>query len=112
MSSANSARIYQWVNNEPSEIYNMQEVVHGFEMISVIAKPKDQFFQCAHCLLVPRFPLVLKCGHPSCHRCFPESFRRSLKCNNCRAPVQIEDVMTLTDDRIKRPGSLTAKMYD
>ena len=81
-------------------------------MISVISKPKDHFFQCAHCFLIPRFPLVLKCGHPSCHRCFPESFRRSPKCNHCRAPVQIDDVMTLTDDRIKRHGLLTAKMYD
>ena len=28
------------------------------------------------------------------------------------APLQIEDVMTFTDDIIKRPGSLIAKLYD
>ena len=47
-------------------------------------------------------------------RCFPEWFKRSQepKCNYCRAPVVLDDVMTLQDDRTRRPGSLTAKMYD
>ena len=69
---------------------------------------------CPHCFLIPRFPLVLKCGHVSCHRCFPEWFKRTNKpkSNYCRAPVVLADVMTLHDDRLKRPGSFAAKMYD
>ena len=91
------------MNNEPSYTYNKQKFVCGLEIISVILKPNDQFFQCAYCVLDSRLLLVLKCGDPSCHWCFYESFRQSPKCNHYQTPVQIEDVMTLTDDRIKRP---------
>ena len=112
-SIANSARIFRWVNEEPSDTYIKQEFTRGFEDDSVILPTDFKSLCCPHCFQVPRYPLVLKCGHVSWYRCFPVWFKRSLKCNYCRdEPVKIEDVMTLHDDRLKRPGSLTTKMYD
>ena len=57
---------------------------------------------------------VFKCGHVSCHRCFPDWFKRSRKpkCISCKSPVILEEVMTLHDDRLKRPGTLASTMYD
>ena len=107
----NPNRLYQWTNDEPSDTYITQEFPCGFEKTSVVFKNEDNIFECLHCLLIPRFSLVFKCGHPTCHRCFPEFFKRSPKCNYCRTPVQIEEVLTFAIDRQMRPGSLTAKMY-
>ena len=101
--NANSDRIYQWVNNEPSDSYIKQEFSHGFEQSSVLLKNEYKLFKCPHCLVILRFPLVFKCGHYSCHHFFPESFKCYEWCNYCKIPVQIEDILTLTDDRLLRP---------
>ena len=111
ISNANSDRIYQQVNNEPSDSYIKQECSHGFKQSSVLLKNKDKLFKCPHCLLIPCYPLVFKCGHLSCHHCFPESFKWNQICNYCRMPVQIKEVLTLYDDRLSRPNSLVDQMY-
>ena len=114
MSSDNSQRIITWLNKAPSEAYSKKEFVRGFEVAKVRLSSNDTKLSCPHCLLIPRFPLVLKCGHVSCHRCFPEWYKssRHLKCIYCQAPVILEEVMTLHDDHLKRPGSIAWKMYD
>ena len=112
ISNASSDRIYQWVNNELSDSYFKQEFSHGIEQSSVLLKTDDTLFKCPHCLVIPRFSLVFKCGHLSCHHCFPESFKCNEWCNYCKIPVKIEDILTLTDDRLLRPKSLTAQMYE
>ena len=114
MTAHNSDRIIGWLQHEPSDAYIKQEFVRGFEHDKVRLVSNDTKMTCPHCFLIPRIHLVLKCGHFSCHRCFPEWFKRSHepKCNYCRAPVVLADVMTLHDDRLKRPGSLAAKMYE
>ena len=96
---------------------NMSRVIHTLSKNSCATLKwtrKDTKMTCLHCFLIPRFFPVLKCGHVSCHRFFLEWFKRTRepKCNYCRAPVVLEEVMTLHDDRLKRPGSLTANMYD
>ena len=114
LSAENSERIVTWLKHEPSDAYIKQEFVRGFEK-DIVRLPNDETkLMCGHCYLVLRFPLVLKCGHVFCHRCFPEWIRRTRepKCSYCRAPVVLDKVMTLHDDRLKRPCSLTAKMYD
>ena len=68
-------------------------------------------FKCPCCFLIPPFILVFKCGHPSCHRCFPKSFKCNEWCNYCKIPVQIEDILTLNNDRLLRLKLLTAQMY-
>ena len=109
---ANSGRIYEWSQSEPSDSYIKQEFTRGFEDTSY-AIPKDvSSTLCPHCFLLPRFPLVLKCGHVSCHRCFGEAFARKSQCNYCREPIELDDVLTLREDRTKRPNSLAAKTYD
>lgn len=114
LSAENSERIITWMKHEPSDTYTKQEFVRGFEEDNVRLPFNVTKIMCGYCFLIPRFPLVLKCGHVSCHRCFPEWLKRTRepKCSYCRAPVVLDDVMTLHDDRLKRPGSLTAKMYD
>ena len=114
MSAENSKRIISWLNHAPSDEYTKQEFVCGFEEDKVRLPSNDAKMSCPQCLLIPRFPLVLKCGHVSCHICFPEWFKRSRqpKCTTCLRPVVLEEVMTLSDDRLKRPGSLPSKMYD
>ena len=114
MATHNSERIIAWLQHEHSDTYTKQEFVRGFEDDKVRLPNNDTKICCVHCFLIQRFTLVLKCGHASCHCCFPEWFKRSReqKCNHCRAPVVLEDVMALHDDRLKRLGSLTAKMYD
>ena len=114
MSARNSDRIIAWLQHESSDAYTKQEFVRGFEDEKVKLSSNDTKVSCPHCFLIPRFLLVLKCGHVSCHRCFPEWFKRSHepKCNYCLATVVLADVMTLHEDRLKRPGSLAAKMYD
>ena len=110
--NANSYRIYQWVNNEPSNSYIKQKYSHGFEHSSVLLKNKDKLFKCPNCLLIPRFPLVFKCGHLSFHHCFPESFKLNQICNYFRMPVQIKEVLTLNDDRLSHPNSLVDQIYE
>ena len=114
MTAENSERIITWLEHEPSDAYTKQEFVRGFEKDKVRLPSNETKVFCLNCFLISRFPLVLKCGHVSSHRCFPEWFKssREPKCNYCRAQVVHEDVMTLHDYRIKRPGSITAKMYD
>ena len=112
ISNANSDRIYQWVNNEPSDSYIRKNFLSGFEESHVLLKNKDSLFKCTCCFLIPRFPLVFKCGHLSCHHCLPESFKCNEWCNYCKIPVKIEDILTLNDDRLSRPKSLTAQMYE
>ena len=112
ISNANSDRIYQWVNNEPSDSYIKQEFPRGFELTSIISKNEQNLIKCPHCFLIPRYPLMLNCGHPSCHSCFPVFFKMNPICNYCRMPVDIINVMTLNDDRLFRPKSLTAEMYE
>ena len=75
-------------------------------------KNKDNLFKCPCYFLIPRFPFVLKCGLPSCHLCFPKSFKCNEWCNYCIIPVQIEDILTLNNDRLCRFKSLTAQMYE
>ena len=55
---------------------------------------------------------MLKCGHPSCHTCFPVFFKINPKCNYCRMPGQIEEKMTQNNERLFRSKSLTAEMYE
>ena len=112
ISNANTDRIYQWVYNEPSDSYIKQEFSHGCNQSSVFLKNEDKFFKCPHCLLIQRFSLVFKCGHLSCHHCFPESFKWNQMCNYCRMPVHIKEVMTLNNDRLSRPNSLVDQMYE
>ena len=64
----NSNRIYQWTNEEPSDTYINQAFPRGFEKTSVVFLSEDNIFECPHCFLIPRFPLVFKCGHLTCHR--------------------------------------------
>ena len=111
ISNANSDRIYQWVNNEPSDSYIKQYFLSGFKS-NVFLNNEDNLFKSPCCFLIPRFPLVFKWGHPACHRCFLESFKCNEWCNYCKIPVQIEDILTLNDDRLLRPKSLTAQMYE
>ena len=74
ISNANSDRIYQWVNNESNDSYIKQEFPRGFEQSFVISKNEQKLLKSPHCVLIPHFPLVLKCGDPSCHSCFPVFF--------------------------------------
>ena len=112
ISNANSDRIYQWVNNEPNDSYIKTNFLSGFEKSHVFLKNEDNLFKCPCCILIPRCPLVFKCGHPSCHRCFLESFKCNEWCNYCKILVQIEDILTFNDDRLFRLKSLTAQMYE
>ena len=75
-------------------------------------KNENNLFKCPCCLLIPRFPLVFKCGHSSCYRCFPESFKCNEWCNYCKIQGQIEDILTLNNDRLLRPKSFMAQMYE
>lgn len=109
---ANSGRIYEWCHAEPSDSYIKQEFTRGFEDTSYSIPRDVSSTLCPHCFMLPRFPLVLKCGHVSCHRCFGEAFARKPQCNYCREPIELDDVLTLREDRTKRPNSLAAKMYD
>ena len=111
-SNANSDGIYEWVNNEPSYRYIKKNFLSGFEESHVFLKNEDNLFKCYCCFLIPRFPLVFKCGHPSCYRCFPESFKCNEWCNYCIIPLQITDILTLNDDRLLRLKSFTAQMYE
>ena len=55
---ANSGRIYEWSQSEPSDSYIKQEFTRGFEDNSY-AIPKDISVSLwPHCFLVTRFPLV------------------------------------------------------
>ena len=72
ISNSNSDRIYEWVNNEPSDSYIKKIIFSGFKESHVFLKNEDNLFKCPCCFLIPRFPIVFKCGHPSCHRCFTE----------------------------------------
>ena len=114
MSSYNSQRIITWLNRAPSDAYTTKEFVCGFKENKVRHLCKDTNMSCPQWLLIPRFPLVLKCRHVSCHLCFPEWFKcsRDPKCKPCQSPVVLEEVMTLHDDRVKRPNSLASKLYD
>ena len=114
MSSDNSQRIITWLNRAPSDAYTKKEFVRGFEENKVRPLCNDTKMLCPQCLIIPRFHLVLKCGHVSCHLCFPEWFKcsRDPKCKPCQSPVVLEEVMTLHDDRVKRPNSLASKLYD
>ena len=112
LSTLNSSRILAWCQGEPSDTYIKQEFTRGFEDTSYSILRDVASTLCPHCFMLPRYPLVLKCGHLSCHRCFGESFKRKPQCNHCRAPVQLGDVFTLSEDRLNRPGSMAAKMYE
>ena len=111
-SALNSGRILAWCRVESSDTYIKQEFTRGFEDTSFSIPSDVSLTMCPHCFMLPRFPLVLKCGHLSCHRCFGEAFKRKPQCNHCRAPVQLEEVFTLSEDRLKRPGSISATMYE
>ena len=52
ISNANSDRIFQWVNNKPSDSYSKQEFSHGFEQSSVLLKNDDKLLKCPHSLLI------------------------------------------------------------
>ena len=92
MSAENSQRIITLLKHEPSDAYTKQEFVRGFEEDKVRLPSNETKMSYPHCFLIKRFPLILKCGHVSCHRCFSEWFKRSRepKCNYCRAPVVLE----------------------
>ena len=109
---ANSGRIFEWCNAEPSDSYIKQEFTRGFEETSYSFLSNASTTLCPHCFMLPRYPLMLKCGHISCHRCFGEAYKRKAQCNHCRAPIKLEEVLTLREDRFNRPGSIAAKMYD
>ena len=112
ISNANSDRFYHWLNNDPFYSYIKKNFLSGFEKSHEFLKNEDNLFKCACCFLIPRFPLVFKWWHPSCHCCFYESFKCNEWCNYCKIPVQIKDILTFNDDRLFRPKSLTAQMYE
>ena len=111
ITAPNSGRIFDWCQREPSDSYIKQEFTRGFEDTSCSIPRTVSTTLCPHCYMLPRYPLVLKCGHLSCHRCFGEAFKRKDLCNHCRAAILLDEVFTLNEERVKRPESMTAKMY-
>ena len=114
MSAKNSECIVALLKHVSSDAYIMQKFLRSFKEDKVWLPSNATKMTCPHCFLIPRFPLVLKCGYVSSYRCFPEWFKHSREpnLNYSRATVVLEDVMTLHNERLKRPSSLTAKMYD
>ena len=114
MSAKNSECIVALLKHVSSDAYIMQKLLRSFKEDKVWLPSNATKMTCPHCFLIPRFPLVLKCGYVSSYRCFPEWFKHSREpnLNYSRATVVLEDVMTLHNERLKRPSSLTAKMYD
>ena len=71
---------------------------------------------CLHCLLVPQYPLFLKCGHLTCLPCLREyrkykfMFEKIFPCLICRQSCRRDEIYSYTVVKNKRPNSRSMRM--
>ena len=72
---------------------------------------------CPHFLLVPRYPLVCKCGHLSCLPCLKKyrkykfMFEKIFPCPICQQSCHLDEIDTYKTKKNKRPNSISMKMF-
>ena len=102
----NISRIHEWVSREPSQIYLDRKFSISFNQDNINVIDRELIQVCPVCLELPRFPLILSCGHVMCHICLVELFKQRskrinkelcIKCPVCRtARVKLDKISSLT----------------
>ena len=77
LSPHNIQRITEWIQSEVDYNFLNPGYTIGFNNDQVLLEQNNNKLNqvCPHCLLVARYPLLLKCGHLTCLLCLKE-YRR------------------------------------
>ena len=81
----------------------------------------DQYYNklkqiCSHCLLAPRYPLFLKCGHLTCLPCLREYprhrflFEKIITCPICQQFCRLNDIYSYKMENKKCPKLFSMRM--
>ena len=65
LSPHNIQRITKWIQSEVDYNFLNPGYTYAFQNDQVLLEQNDKELKlvCPHCLLVPRYPLFIKCGH-------------------------------------------------
>ena len=74
LSSHNIPRITKWIQSEVD--YNFLNpgytITFNDDQVLLVQNDNELKQVCPHCLLVPKYPLLFKCGHFTCRLCLKE----------------------------------------
>jgi len=112
----NITRVTNWVNNQVRN----QPLSANLDPLLFDNVTPEQVMKCCTCFEVPRFPIVLTCGHLQCCDCYQTDFiERSRRrneayycpCPVCRAEVNPFNTRTILQELSLNAESSVSKFY-
>ena len=100
LSPHNIQRITEWIQSEVDYNFFNQGYTIAFTDNQVLLDQCDNKIKhvCPHCLLVPRYPLFVKCGHLTCLLCLRKyrrhrfMFDKILPCLICQQSCRLDEI--------------------
>ena len=119
LSPQNIQRIAEWIYSKVDYNFFNPDYTIAFNDDQVLLEQNHNEFKqvCPHCLLVPRYPLLFKCGHLTCvlylkeYRRHRFMFEKILPCPICKQSCHLNEIYTYQVVKNKRPNSISMRMF-
>ena len=119
LSPDNIQRITEWIQSKVNYSIIYPGYTNDFSNDQVLLDQCDKELKqvCPICLLVPRYPLFLKCGHLTCLPCLTEyrkdkfMFKKIFFCPICKQSCSLDKIYSYKVEKQNRPNSLSMRMF-
>ena len=117
ITAQNIRRIKEWIQAEVDFNFLALGYSNAFQDNQVLMINQELKQICAHCLLIPRYPLFFKCGHLTCLPCLREykklrfTFNINIPCPTCHQSCNKDEIFTYSMEKAQRSDSISMRMF-